>query len=135
MLVLHLNGQEPPEKCPVPAKGESQFLCRNAVAAIPLAFKARTFCGKPLGEPFHCTRYKLVRALYRLSRLINKTHLDGIPLTSKAVRLFRRKQRSAFVGIIFVGEVAHRVLCVAFIDKSIFMVLLFCFISVRQGRG
>src|SRR5208283_5179788 len=85
--------EEAAEKRPVAAKCEPEILGRDIISAIPLALEFRSFSREHLSQALHGSCDETICLLYCLSRLVNKTHLDGIPPCAKIFRFLWRKER------------------------------------------
>src|ERR1700693_5565047 len=88
-----LHGEKTAEKRPVAAQCKTEILGRDIIAAIPLALESRSFSREHFSQALHRYGDKIICLLYRLPRLVNKTHLERIPPGAKILRFFGRKQR------------------------------------------
>src|ERR1700730_18428142 len=77
------------------AQCKTEMLGRDIIATIPLALEFRSFNRDHFSQALHRHCDKSICSLHRPSRLVNKTHLDGIPSGAKILRFFGRKEGRA----------------------------------------
>jgi hypothetical protein len=90
----YLNGKHPLKERPVTLKRDTQVFGRYVVAFIPLLLQLRPSVGEALRQPVDSGRDQSISFVNGISRLIDKTGLDLIPVALQLLTVFFDEKRN-----------------------------------------